>query len=84
MNTNPGANVVTIKKQDLDQLQAIAEAAARAADELGHPSGAENIRNINRNVDAFTGRSQEGWDNFGVVNEWSSEIKGGAANPIRH
>lgn len=75
---------VTIRRGVLGDLEAIAEAAARVAEELGHSRGAENIRAVIRSADEDAGHEQSDWDDYGVVNEWTGQIKGSAHRSVVH
>ena len=73
----------TLKVQDVHQLQAIAEAAARIAEQLAGEGAAESVRDAIRAVDDQLGDYAGHWDEYAAVNDWSSTIKGGLGNHVK-
>lgn len=70
---DPGPGRVMVSSRDLTQVRAIAEAAARIAQEDGRNQDAQTIRDVIARFDQVAGPLE---DHYGQVGQWSTTILG--------
>ncbi|WP_315583844.1 hypothetical protein [Actinomyces viscosus] len=70
---DPGPGRVVVSTRDLAQVRAIAEAAARIAQNDGREQDAQSLRDVVARFDQVAGPLE---DHYGQVEQWSSTILG--------
>ena len=70
---DPGPGRVTVSTRDLAQVRAVAEAAARIAQDDGRDDNARALREVVARFDQVAGPLE---DHYGQVEQWSATILG--------